>query len=294
MKKLLSLLIAVSTLCSFAAVPASAEDTSVNVVTEFPTTNLIVNGGFENGLEGWTVNNPYNLMSVVETFVDDAGATKTAVNGKKTFYVSTPANPNQENVSIGYVEQEIDAAANTNYVLNLSWYDAYSTYGSIKVYGDTVSSDNCLATVGNLFSGNSWYSSTCAFNSGENEKLVVRMEFVYRKGATKYAIDNITLKAAGNTQTIGFESGYPEDFNIRTSQLYVTDEKAHTGKHSLKFVSGSGFPIANATFALKPQRHMAVMFWYYIESGKLGAASKFAHENNWSGYTTNYLALRCH
>ena len=100
MKKLLSLLIAWSMLFSFTTVPASAEDTSVNVVTEFPTSNLIVNGGFENGFDGWTVNNPYNLMSVVETFVDDAGATKTAVNGNKTFYVSTPANPSQENVSI--------------------------------------------------------------------------------------------------------------------------------------------------------------------------------------------------
>ena len=101
MKKLLSILITASMLFSTVVLPASAEDNSVNVTTEFKTSNLVVNGGFENGLEGWTVSNPYNYISVAESFVDDAGATKTVVNGKKALYISSPANPEKQGQSIG-------------------------------------------------------------------------------------------------------------------------------------------------------------------------------------------------
>ena len=50
-KKLLSGLITASLILAQAVIPVTAEDTSVNVVTEFPTTNLIVNGGVEDGFD---------------------------------------------------------------------------------------------------------------------------------------------------------------------------------------------------------------------------------------------------
>ena len=183
----------------------------------------------------------------------------------------------------------MDAAANTNYVLNISWYDLYRTYTNIKVYGDSVAEENCVLNgLTHPFSGNGWYSSTATFNSGNHEKLILVIEFLSgTTGDRIYAIDNITLKAAGNTQTIGFENGTPEDFNIRGSEYAVTTEKAYEGTHSIKLTSGEGYPVSTVTFALNSGRHYAVMFWYYIESGSLGYASKYAHGNGWSDYTTN-------
>ena len=254
-------------------------------VTEFKTENLIVNGGFEKGLEGWVTDGTGVFTVVENNFTSNSGKTYNVVNGTKA------AKATSGDKTAGYMYQEVDVTANTNYVLNLSWFHLSTGKGSVKVYGDEISNSNLLATVGNIFGGEVWYSSTAAFNSKEYEKIIVNFDFSYATAGVYYCVDNITLKAAGNTQTIGFESGYPEDFNIRSNNFEVTTEKAYEGTHSIKMTSGSAYPLANVTFALNPERHYAVMFWYYIESGSLGFASKYAHQNGWKDYTTNPIRM---
>ena len=169
MKKILSALIAMSMLFSSVLLPASAEDASVNLVTEFRTDNLIVNGGFEDGLEGWETDDSGVFEVVENSFQNASGTTHNVVNGKKAVKATSGASTS------GYMYQEVEVTANTNYVLNLSWFHLSTGKGSVKIYGDSVSDENLLATVGNLFGGEVWYSSTCAFNSGEHDKVIVRI-----------------------------------------------------------------------------------------------------------------------
>ena len=280
-KKLLSVLITVSLLISSSVMPAWAEETDVNVVTEFKTENLVVNGGFEDGLDGWVTDDTGVFEIVEDTFTNSGGTVHNVVNGTKALKATSG------DATAGYVYQEIDVTTNTNYVLNFSWFHLSGTKGSVKVYGDEISESNLLVSAGNIFGGETWYSSTSTFNSAEYEKIIIKIDFSYATAGVYYCIDNITLKAAGNTQTIGFENGYPEDFNIRTGQFEVTDEKAYKGSHSMKLTSGNGYPIANVAFALNPNTHYAVMFWYYIEEGSIAYASKYAHQNTWKDYTTS-------
>ena len=276
-----------SMIFSFATVPATAEepDTSVNVLTEFKTSNLIENGGFEDGFEGW-VTDDSGVFEVVEgTFTNPNGATHKVLNGTKAVKgtVTTTATK-------GSMYQVVDVTRNTNYVLNFSWFHFSNTKGSVKIYADSISSENLLATAGNIFGGEVWYSSTTTFNSGEHDKIVIKIE-VFNPDITKYSalyccIDNITLKAAGNTQIIDFEKGYLEDMNVRSSNYTISSAKANDGTYSMKLDSGTGYAIANAAFALIPGRHYAIIFYYYIESGSLGYATKNAHQNGWGDYTS--------
>ena len=282
-----------SMIFSFATVPATAEepDTSVNVLTEFKTSNFIKNGSFENGLDGW-ITDGTGIFKVVEgKFADPRDKSEhNVVNGNKALMAT-----NVGATKAGYIYQEVEVTRNTNYVLNLSWFNLlYNTIGtangSIKIYGDSIAEENLLATVGNLFYGEVWYSSTAAFNSGEHDKVIIKIDYSHATDGIYFCLDNITLKAAGNTQTIGFESGLPEDFNLRGTQYAVSTEKAYEGTHSIKLTSTSGNPLASVSFALNPGRHYAVMFWYYVESGAIGAVSNYAHKNTWAEYTTNPVA----
>ena len=287
MKKLLSILIAVCVLFSLAVIPVSASNLGlINETTTFSVDNLIVNGGFENGLTGWECENPYNYLNVVTSFTDDQSATVTPVNGTKALHIASPAeaaggagNP------IGYIQQEIDVTANTNYVLTLSWYDLFSTYGKVEVYGDTVAEENRLLTVGNLASGNAWFSSTGKFNSGEHEKLILKISFVSRPGDVTYAIDSITLRAAGKGYVLDFEDGLPDDVHLRNTAYAVSSEKGHDGSSkSLKLTSTAGNSLATISFPINPSRHFSLKFWYYIENGSLEYVTKFAHQNIFPDY----------
>ena len=201
-KKLLSVLITVSLLISSAVMPAWAEETDVNVVTEFKTENLVVNGGFEDGLDGWVTDDTGVFEIVEDTFTNSGGTVHNVVNGTKALKATSG------DATAGYVYQEIDVTTNTNYVLNFSWFHLSGTKGSVKVYGDEISESNLLVSAGNIFGGETWYSSTSTFNSAEYEKIIIKIDFSYATAGVYYCIDNITLKAAGNTQTIGFENGY--------------------------------------------------------------------------------------
>lgn len=263
--------------------PKSFNTLGFEWITEFPTENLIKNGGFEKGLEGWETDDSGVFSIVKDTFKGNNDSTKSVANGQ--YAIKAMAT---DKSTSGYIYQEIDAALNTNYVFNMSWFNLTTAKGSVKIYGDTVSNENLLATVGNIFGGEVWYSSTAAFNSGEHEKLIVKIDFSNAAAGMYYCIDNMSLRAAGNIQNIDFENGY-DGFNIRNNTAFeISTEKPKDGNYSLKFTSGNGYHTINVPFALDAN-HYEILFDYYIVSGSLGYRVKYAHANGWSDYNSNAI-----
>ena len=245
-------------------------------MTEFPTTNLIENGGFETGdLSGWQKGGA-DVFSVVSS-EDDCPSAQNISNGVYALNAKGTG---------GYLYQEIDAAANMDYVLNLTWSNLSPTNGKVRVYAGKVSDETLLATVGNNWGGASWYSSTTAFNSGEHEKLIIRIDTL---SDDYFCLDGLTLMAAGGIQCFDMEKGYSEGANVRSKNFAVTDEKANNGKYSLKLNPGNGYSHLDMGFALLDNQQYWITFDYYIESGSLGYAVNYSKYNEWSKYTENAL-----
>ena len=149
------------------------------------------------------------------------------------------------------------------------------------------SDETLLATVGNNWGGASWYSSTTAFNSGEHEKLIIRIDTL---SDDYFCLDRLTLMAAGGIQCFDGKGIFRRS-KCTFVNFAVATKRQITGKYSLKLNPGNGYSHLDMGFALLDnQQYWITLADYYIESGSLGYAVNYSKiQREWSKYTENAL-----
>ena len=168
-------------------------------------TNLIDNGGFEAGFDGWTIDNVGGGSLPVVIAYGQAGQYPVGAHGEA---ISAPTNGgtsaayfSSDTASPHSLSQIVDVAANTTYTLSFDYYVPQNGYNnpfdaqlSFLIGGEEAVS-SLTAGSGSL-SPLTWYTFSTTFTSEEGGETPLAFEFRgLGSTAADFAIDNVSMTA---------------------------------------------------------------------------------------------------
>lgn len=191
---------------------------SLNRVSAAEAGNLVVNAGFENGMDGWIAGDSGKFSRSTEQF--RTGAASLKITSSSQDWNSFASNA-------------ITVLPDTDY--NLTFYGKGSGNAVYKVLSGDWSQALAEGTTSNTESD--WTQVTKSFNTGSQSAIVIYLS----DSASNAFFDDFSLTKAPTVPLNGdFESGDLTNWNAGASTKFtVTQTEKHSGEYALKVTSAS-------------------------------------------------------
>lgn len=234
------------------------------------STNLIVNGGFEDELnekgyvngwgEGWR-----GIGDMLPERIKSEGHSG-------SFSASVAANYNC------YIYTEFECEENTDYILTF-WTKGAKNMACTVTPPFSPTGDQAMFAAGrqpenaifkeNLSDSTDWQLNTYSFNSGDNTKLSVVFSNSWSGSASNLFDDIEVVKNAAYEEALikngGFEDGTAD---WQWNNFGVTSEQVHSGEQALIVNDGTmEYQNTFQTVSVTPDTDYIFSFWYYAPNG---------------------------
>ena len=220
----------------------------------------IVNGGFENGSEGW------ELGSAASITDEDAHS------GKNSLKLENPG------MWAAAAVQNVPVKANTEYVVEM-WFYRVSNKGAMNLFMmDAADNRNLTVVEGqNWFNTNTtdWEKRTIVINTGAATEIVLKWS-AEATNAGILLIDDMTIyeknapqpPSSDNLVVNGdFETGDTSGWEKWQSTV-VTEEAAKNGKYGVNLIGDGGWGgLLNQTFAVENGETYVITLWICPNTG---------------------------